>query len=201
MFIQVIQGQVSDRDELRDALETWHRELAPGAIGWLGSTSGVTDDGRFITLARFESAEAAQRNSNRTEQHNWWMETAKLFAGDVAFHDCSQVSTFLAGGSDDAGFVQVIQGAVRDPERMDQLSRQVERPLRRFRPDIIGWTTALHGDGNFTQAVYFTSEAEAREGERREPPEEVRALMVEEQQLMSDLKYYDLNDPILLSPR
>jgi hypothetical protein len=201
MFIQVIQGQVSDRDELRDALETWHRELAPGAVGWLGSTSGVTADGHFITLARFESAEAAQRNSHRTEQHNWWMETAKLFAGDVAFHDCTDVRTFMDGGSDDAGFVQVIQGAVRDPRRMDELTRRAERRLREFRPDILGWTTALHGDGNFTQAVYFTSEAEAREGERKEPPAELGEIWAEEQQLMSDLRYYDLTEPILLSPR
>jgi hypothetical protein len=48
MFVQVIQGQVSDAGQARAALDRWVQELAPGATGWLGSTAGVTEDGRFI---------------------------------------------------------------------------------------------------------------------------------------------------------
>ena len=81
MFVQVIQGQVSDPEQARAALDRWARELAPGAGGWLGSTAGVTEDGRFIALARFESEEAARRNSDRPEQDRWWAETARLFTG------------------------------------------------------------------------------------------------------------------------
>jgi predicted RNA polymerase sigma factor len=77
VFVQVIQGQVSDAGQVRAALDRWARELAPGATGWLGSTAGVTQDGRFIALARFESEEAARRNSDRPEQDQWWTETAK----------------------------------------------------------------------------------------------------------------------------
>lgn len=201
MFIQVIQGEVGDREELRDALDTWRRELAPGARGWLGSTAGVTADGHAIALARFESAEAARRNSNRPEQHNWWMETAKLFAGDVAFHDCAQTSTYREGGSDDAGFVQVMQGSVRDAARMEELTQRYEERMREYRPEILGWTTGLHGDGNFTTAVYFTSEAAAREGERKEPPAELQPLMDEERELLTDVRFYDLTEPMLHSPR
>jgi len=87
MFIQVIHGRVADADELHDSLDQWVRELGPGADGWLGSTGGVTDDGRFILVARFTSAETARRNSDRPEQHQWWMETSKLFEGGVTFHD------------------------------------------------------------------------------------------------------------------
>jgi hypothetical protein len=65
MFVQVFQGKVSDAAGVRDRLETWVRDLAPGAHGWLGSTAGVTDAGDLIALARFESEEAAQRNSDR----------------------------------------------------------------------------------------------------------------------------------------
>jgi hypothetical protein len=65
VFVQVIQGQVSDPAALRAALDRWLQELAPGATGWLDSTSGVTEDGRFIAVVRFESAEAAKRNSYR----------------------------------------------------------------------------------------------------------------------------------------
>jgi len=53
MFVQVIQGQVSDVGQARAALDQWAQELAPGANGWLGSAAGVTEDGRFVALARF----------------------------------------------------------------------------------------------------------------------------------------------------
>jgi hypothetical protein len=68
VFVQVIQGQVADAAKVRAAMDRWGQELAPGARGWLGSTAGVTEDGRFIALARFESEEAARRNSGRPEQ-------------------------------------------------------------------------------------------------------------------------------------
>jgi hypothetical protein len=81
MFVQVIQGQVADAGPVREAFDRWARELAPGATGWLGSTAGVTDDGRLIALARFESEDAARRNSGRPEQDRWWAETARLLTG------------------------------------------------------------------------------------------------------------------------
>ena len=40
MFVQVIQGQVADAGEVRAALDRWAAEVAPGSIGWLGSTPG-----------------------------------------------------------------------------------------------------------------------------------------------------------------
>jgi antibiotic biosynthesis monooxygenase (ABM) superfamily enzyme len=85
MFVQVIRGQVSDPGEVHAALDRWSGQLAAGAPGWLGSTAGVTEDGRFVALARFDSAEAARRNSDRPEQGQWWMETSKLFTGEVTF--------------------------------------------------------------------------------------------------------------------
>jgi len=202
MFIQVIQGQVSDAGELKAALDRWLEQQAPGATGWLGSTAWVTEDGTFIGLVRFESADAARRNSDRPEQHQWWMETAKLFSGDVTFYDCREVVEFGRGGSDDAGFVQVIQGRIRDVERARVLYQRSEAEWGDFRPDVIGGVVALHGDGGFTNAVYFTSEQEAREGERKEPPAELKALWDEEQSLYEgELTFFDLREPWLTSPR
>ena len=57
VFIQVVQGQVTNPDALRAELDRWKVELQPGADEWLGSTSGVTDDGRFIAVVRFVSEE------------------------------------------------------------------------------------------------------------------------------------------------
>jgi hypothetical protein len=200
MFIQVIEGRVSDAGELRAAMDRWIEELAPGAIGWLGSTAGVTDDGTFVALARFESQDAARRNGDRPEQDRWWTETAKLFTGEVTFHDCQEVVTFGRGGSDDAEFVQVMQGRVRDVERMRALNEQAEAAWGAFRPDVIGGVIALHGDGGFTNAVYFTSEEEAREGEGKQPPAELEALMKQEQSLYEgDMRFLDLRVPWLAS--
>ena len=81
MFVQVIQGQVADAEQARAALDRWARELAAGATGWLGSTAGVTKDGRFVALVRFEFAEAARRNSDRPEQDRWWADTSTVFSG------------------------------------------------------------------------------------------------------------------------
>ena len=99
VFVQVIQGQVTDAGKVRAALDRWAQELAPGATGWLGSTAGVTEDGRFIALARFESEQAARRNSDRPEQDRWWAETSKLFTGEASFKDSVDVligSTYYA---------------------------------------------------------------------------------------------------------
>ena len=200
MFIQVIQGHVTDRTGVYDAFESWVRQLAPGAEGWLGTTAGVTDDDELIALVRFESEDAAQRNSHRPEQHQWWMDTSKLFAGDATFHDSSETDTMLEGGSDEAGFVQVIQGRTSEPARLRELNRRSEEPLRQHRPDIIGGTIALHDTDRVTEAVYFTSEPEAREGERKAMPPEVEAVYREEQEQLRDQRYLDLNEPWLYSP-
>lgn len=200
MFIQVIEGHVADAEEMRGALARWQRDLAPGSIGWLGTTAGITEDGMFVALARFESEDAARRNSERPEQHQWWMDTAKLFAGDVRFHDCREVITYLRGGSDDAGFVQVMQGRVLDADRMRSLLRQAEDEMSRLRPEIIGGMIGLHDGDRFTQAIYFTSEAAARAGERVEVPAQLRDLMPETGSLLADLAYHDLREPWLYSP-
>ena len=68
MFVQVIEGRVQDAAALRAAIDDWFQQVAPGATGWLGSTGGVTEDGRAIALVRFESEQAARENSDRPEQ-------------------------------------------------------------------------------------------------------------------------------------
>jgi hypothetical protein len=201
MFVQVIQGRVRDTEQLRARMDRWIADLGPTAEGWLGSTTGVTADGTGVALARFESAEAARRNSDRPEQGQWWAETEQLFDGEVTFHDCSDVREFGQGGSDQAGFVQVIQGRYTDLEKGLELMRRSEEPLREHRPDVLGGLLCLHGDGGFTEAVYFTSEAEARAGERKQPPPEVQAMFEQEEAITTDLVYFDLTDPWLYSPK
>jgi hypothetical protein len=195
VFIQVIEGICHDADALRRQTETWREELAPKAEGWLGGTYGVTDDNKFIGVVRFESREAAARNSARPEQGAWWAVTEKVFDGQVTFRDCDEVATYLDGGSDDAGFVQVIQGRVSDRERFRTFMNQPMDGLRDARPEIIGGTVALEPGGHFTQTVAFRSEKAAREGEGKAMPEEMRQSWEEEMALLKDVTYLDLRHP------
>jgi hypothetical protein len=202
MFVQVIQGQVSDREQLRAGMDRWAQELAPDAIGWLGSTAGVTEDGRFVALARFESEEAARRNSDRPEQDSWWAETSKLFTGEATFRDSRGVVVDVIGNPDQAGFVQVIQGRGSDPARAQELMGQNSAEWAAFRPEIIGSLGVEHDGGAYTAAIYFTSEAEAREAERKEPPPQLKAQMDEMNALnVGEPEFFDLTQPWLYSPR
>ena len=195
MFIQVIQGKVKDAGLLERQMESWRRNVKPGATGYLGSTSGVTPDGQGITLARFESEAAAKANSERPEQGRWWSETAKAFAGAATFYNCAEVDTIFGGGSNDAGFVQIIQARAKDQEQMRSRRAEMEKRLHERRPDILGMVTAWHGDGGFTQAVYFASEADARRGEKETEQDQLR------QEFMSLMEgppsFFDLTRPDL----
>jgi hypothetical protein len=201
MFAQVIQGRTSDAEGLRAALDRWLQELRPGSIGWLGSTVGITDDGTVIAVARFESAEAAARNGQRPEQSRWWEETSRLFDGEVTFRDSEDITVDLQGDPDQAGFVQVMQGRVRDAGRAKEVMAQIPSDvMAAYRTDVLGSVVIGHQDGAWTQVIYFTSEADAREGERKEPPPELQNAMEEMGKLsVGETTFLDLRQPLLQS--
>ena len=129
------------------------------------------------------------------------MPSSKAFDGEVTFHDCREVDEILGGGSNDAGFVQVMQGRSTDPERARKLMDQDADKWAEFRPDVIGSVTIGHEDGGYTMVLYFTSEAEAREAERKEPPPELQAQMEEMNKLsVGETEFYDLKQPRIISP-
>ncbi len=198
MFIQVIQGKTSDADALRQQMDRWKEEVAGGAEGYLGSTAGVADDGTFVALARFESEEAARANSDRPEQATWWEETSSHLEGEVTFRDCTEVDTIDGGGSDSAGFVQVVQGRSKDKERQKSIEEDLMPRLQELRTELLGGVRAWDGD-HFTTAVYFASEHTAREGEGKVLPDEVQERFNEWQDTMEDVTYIDLTDPWLHS--
>jgi hypothetical protein len=200
MFVQVVQGKVADAERIHEAAERWDRDLADGAIGYLGATEGVTDDGRFIAVVRFESEEAARRNSERPEQDRWWRETSQLFLEPATFHDSSDVVEDVVGDPDQAGFVQIMQGRGSDTERAGELMAQDSDEWAKFRPDLLGSVSAQYDDGSYTMAMYFTSEKEARKGEKKQPPPKLKAQMDEMNQLMiGEPEFFDLKHPWLYS--
>lgn len=197
MFIQIIQGRCTRQDELQTQLEAWREKYGNSVEGWLGGTYGFTDDDLFVGVVRFESKEAAMANSQRPEQGAWWAETEKCFDGPVEFHDCDKVLMMLDGGSDQAGFVQVIRGKIDDPALLEAELDQMSNMLHEARPEIIGSTFAIEEDGTFTETVAFTDESAAREGEQRAMPvtEEVRHLWEDWRRMTHDVTYLDLHHP------
>jgi hypothetical protein len=201
MFVQVILGRVADTGRLRERWEAWAEHLAPGADGWIGSTAGITGDGDFVLVARFDSEAAARRNSARTEQDTWWHETVSALDGDPEFHDSADVSVAIGAPSDDAGFVQVMRARVGDRARFVNIEEQLAGPFHRARPDLLGALRAWHADGTLTAVDWFSSVAEARAGERQDMSEQLRTLFGQWQEQLVDTRWFDLPDPWHASPR
>ena len=197
MYIQVIQGRCNDADRLKKQLDLWEQTLADGADGWLGSTSGVTDDGTSVAVVRFASRAQADANSARPEQDAWWRETSGCFDGEPSFTDYDDAIAWLGGGSNDAGFVQVMRGRANDVEAFRAFTNQPMDALHEMRPEIIGGTVAIADDGDYTQTIYFTSEAAAREGEKVPMPDEVQADMEKAMGNMGEVTFLDLRNPWL----
>jgi hypothetical protein len=193
VFIQVIHGTCTRQDEARAMTDEWQREIAPQADGWLGATYGFTDDDTLIAVVRFDSRESAMANSERPEQGAWWSRMEALFNGPVEFHDSDDVTLMMDGGSDDAGFVQVMEGKVDDPEKLKSMlgSENVER-LHQARPEILGATLAIVEGGTFVQTIAFTDESSARSGEQQEMPDDVRDSL---ESAMRDVTFLDLHHP------
>jgi hypothetical protein len=119
---------------------------------------------------------------------------------EVEFKDSVEVVTMGRGGSDDAGFVQVMRGRILDRAKMDQIRSQMaemDNVLSAHRPDVIGSVIAVHGDDTYTDCVYFTSQAEARANENKELPAEAQAMFGDFMSAFEVTDYLDLADPWL----
>src|SRR5207248_4028836 len=130
-------GKTHDPEALHRQIDVWERDLKRGAIGYLGSTAGCTSTGDCILVARFESEEAAKRNSDRPEQGEWWRETEACFDGPVRFHESTEVQVMQHGELDRARFVQVMEGHVTDRDRAIALEQHADPVLAEARPDLL----------------------------------------------------------------
>jgi hypothetical protein len=201
MFIRIIKGRATNPPGIRRDLGRWQRQLAADADGWLGSTTGITEDGWCVTVVRFASEAQARRNSDRPEQREWWRDASQHLAR-ITVHDAPKVHVYRNGGADEAGFVQVIQGYSDDIERMASLGPDQEEVLARKAPQILGMTLAEHADrpGDFSQIVYFTSEQDARRFEQEPPTSADEPFLERLRSLMTNARCFDLRDPQMLSP-
>jgi hypothetical protein len=195
VYVQIIEGRAADVAGMQRLMEQWMAELRPGAAGFVGTTAGVAADGRAVAVVRFESADAARANSDRAEQGAWWAEMEKCYDGAVQFTESDDTETFLGGGSDDAGFVQVMKSGDIDRDAVARLDAVFERHAASWRPDIIGGLRVWTGADSGYDITYFTSEAEARNGESKPPPDEVAEMFAEFEALMANTEFIDLPDP------
>ena len=203
MFIQVVEGTVADARRFRAQLARWATDLRPGAYGYLGSTGGVTDDGRGIFVLRFATEDDARRNADRYEQGAWWAETRTCFEGPARVHETTDVHLMRHGDADAAGFVQVLTGRVSDREAARRFDVVADDALAVLRPDLLETITAYHDDGGFTELAYFRSEREAREAEVATPTgvsAEVAETLARFEDTMRTERYLDLRQPWLTSP-
>ncbi len=197
MFVQIITGRVSDAQGFRRQMQRWMEELRPGARGFLGTTGGITADGTAILLARFADAAAARANSERPEQGAWWADTARCFDAEPTFEETSDVQVLLGGGSDEAGFVQVMRASVPDRTTVAELDALFSAAAPTWRPDVIGGYRAWVTPTDAVDITYFTSEAAARAGEATPPPPELAGRMGDYEALVAGSTFYDLSDPVL----
>jgi len=193
VFIQMVQGNCSRQDDMRMVVDDWCTNMS-GQHGWLGGTYGFTDSGQFIGVVRYDSQDSCQASSQRPDAAMWWAAAEQCFDGSPELHESSDITMMLDGGSDDAGFVQVMRGRVGNADKLRRMSGDTEMTnmLHQARPDIIGGTLAIEADGHFIETVAFTSEDAARVAEKQDMPEEVVADMAEG---MADIEYLDLHRP------
>jgi hypothetical protein len=190
VFIRIMRGRVVDGAGRRFELARWRQELGAGTPGWQRLTAGVTDDGEVVAVLRYGDEEAARRSGERPKSAVW----------RATWYDCPVVNVMKAGDEADAGFVQVMQGRLVDPVRLAAMRAEVERTLRERAPHVLGVTVAEHADGiGFTEVTYFTSEREARAGERQMPVE-MAVQLGTVRSYMEGLEFLELRDPVLAGP-
>jgi hypothetical protein len=200
MFLQVIQGRVSDHRSMRAHHDRWLTAVAPNAVGWLGSIAGVTPDDRFVCLTRFSSVESSQRLARLPEQREWWARTQRLVAGPVVATEFLDVATMGQDDGADIGFVQVATGRAEDPARLRALEKELLRYLPDGRPDIVGAVLGVRGDGRFVRAMSFSTEELARAGEHGEQLPEIADVVARMRDLAGEPSYHDLRHPWLAAP-
>lgn len=199
MFVQMVQGKAKDVAAIEASMQRWIQDLKPRAKGWLGATTGITTQGEFVAVVRFDTEQNARANSDSAEQTAWWNEFSKNLDGDASFFDSTEVEEFGAGGSDDAGFVQIITGNGKDKNRLKQIDKEMDAATETQRPDVIGGINAWSGD-RFVQVIYFTSEKEARANEAKGFEGDAKALMEEMQAITDDVRFLDINEPKMFGP-
>lgn len=93
-----------------------------------------------------------------------------------------------------------MRGRVADVEREQAMAGEFTQMPNDFRPDNVGGVEGLKDDGTFVMAMYFTSKAEAREGEKTPMPADMQTVMDEGQANTTEMTFIDLSNPVFNAP-
>ena len=200
MFMQIVLGKVSDAESMRREWDRWMSDLAPGATGWLGSTGGVTPDGRLLMSTCFASAEAAAGNARRPERVAWWAGIEECLDAPPMIVETEDVTLIGVGDISRAGFVQAMRAGVRDRAGFEAAESRLGPRFVEHRPDFLAGYRLWSGDTTVVALDYFSSEADARGGEAKPMPDDLAAGFQEWQSLLVDTEWYDITDPWLRMP-
>ena len=83
-----------------------------------------------------------------------------------------------------------------DRAKVERLDASFDK-IAELRPDLLGGLRVWTGPDAYVEAAYFTSEAEARAGEKAEVPEDLQPMMAEFREIMANTEFIDLKDPQL----
>jgi len=198
MFVWVLEGKAADPGEVGRQLGRWTVEFGDTA-GYLGATGGVTDDGRFLLFVRWQSEDAGNELLMRPDQQAWYEKFQTSFDGAIEFAETADVTTHLAGGSDAAGFVQAMKVSGVDRQRIETADREFDNIAADLRPDLIGGVRVWTAPDGFVELNYFTSEQDARDGEKQAPPPGLVERMEDFMAMIKDAEYFDFTEPFVHS--
>lgn len=187
MFSQVVRGRTNDPAAVRRELNLWASTAGTSDI-----TAGVTDDGRFIAVTSFESEESA-----RAAIGDWH----GMLDGQVTVSGSLRTHLSAPGERSLARFVQVVQGQVTDLAEARRHLDSLQEALAAYLPCLLGTLTVEHDGERFTRVLYYSTEEEARAGERDMPAEVRHRDEPARRLLVGPVEFLDLRDPWLLSPR
>jgi hypothetical protein len=193
MLIQILRGRVRDPELFNTQAADWGTDLRPKASGWLGSTWGITRNGTGVIITRFESADAAKSYPDQSVQKDWLAQLKKAFEGEPEFLESEDVDLYLQGGSDDAGFVQIMEGTAKNKDDFKEQTATLNADLGKTRPDLLGSTRIWLQGGHVIIVAYFKSEAEARKKEAE--PVSANVGRPGSGLLEGEITFYDLKTP------
>ena len=192
MFVQVITGKCNDPDAVLALGEKWQKDLRPGAVGFLGSTTGIAADGTFVGVIQFTDEVAAKENGERPEQDAFFQEMTQFIDGNPTFVESTDTSLLFDGPSAQATFVQIMQSTCKDRAKAEAMeSGEMLDALRTARPDLLGGLRLWVGD-QAIEVAYFTSEADARAAEKSDTFD---AQQQDFAALYDDMRFIDLPNP------
>jgi hypothetical protein len=198
MFVLKVEARTTQPDALRKHVLTFPAEVGRHATGWLGNTAGVSPDGDFILLMRFESEEAAWITMDLPENTRWWEICGQHLDTKPAFIGSTDVTGILSGGSDEAAAVRVIRGRASQGFR-DSLQQLGAIP-RDERTDVIGGIVAWHDEDQFTEVLYLKSKDFTTSRQPATAAAPFRRLLDDHDASIQGASVLDLKEPWLMSP-